>query len=155
MPRDSQKAGERGQREALSHESLQRREEIQGSSDRAFGLVFAAVFLIIATYPLLFGGQIRVWSLGAGAAFAVVAFVWPGALAPLNRLWTRFGLLLHRIVSPVVLGIMFFAVITPMGLVMRLLGKDPLRLRFDTRAHSYWIERRPPGPKPDSFPDQF
>ncbi|HXF47570.1 MAG TPA: SxtJ family membrane protein [Burkholderiaceae bacterium] len=154
MPRDSQ-TPERRRNEAITHESLQRGDEVHGSSDRAFGLVFATVFLIIATYPLLFGGPIRLWSLAVCAAFAAAAFLAPGLLAPLNRLWTRFGLLLHRIVSPIVLGIMFFAVITPMGVLMRLLGKDPLRLRFDTQTQSYWIERRPPGPKPDSFPDQF
>ena len=72
----------------------------------------------------------------------MVAWLSPAALAPLNRVWTRFGLLLHRIVSPVVLGVMFFVVVTPMGLVMRALGKDPLRLRFDREARSYWIDRR-------------
>jgi hypothetical protein len=84
-----------------------------------------------------------------------VALLWPAVLAPLNRIWTRFGLLLHRIVSPVVLGVMFFGVVTPMGLVMRALGKDPLRLRFDPAARTYWIERRPPGPAPDTLNNQF
>jgi hypothetical protein len=85
----------------------------------------------------------------------MVAWLSPAALAPLNRVWTRFGLLLHRIVSPVVLGVMFFVVVTPMGLIMRALGKDPLRLRFDRDARSYWIDRRPPGPAPDTLNNQF
>jgi hypothetical protein len=78
----------------------------------------------------------------------------PAALAPLNRM-DAFRLLLHRIVSPLVLGVMFFGVVTPMGLVMRALGKDPLRLRFDRDARSYWIDRRPPGPAPDTLNNQF
>jgi hypothetical protein len=90
-----------------------------------------------------------------GAAFLAAALLRPAVLAPLNRVWTRFGLLLHRIVSPVVLGIMFFVVITPMGLIMRALGKDPLRLRLEREARSYWIERRPPGPPPDTLNNQF
>ena len=76
-------------------------------------------------------------------------------LAPLNRLWMKFGGLLHRFVSPIVLGLLFFVVITPMGLAMRMLGKDPLKLRADTQSKSYWIDRTPPGPRPDSFIDQF
>jgi hypothetical protein len=155
MPSEARSPAATGRDQAIAHESLSRSEAPEGSTDRAFGLVFAAVFLVIAVFPLLFGGQLRIWSLAVSLGFGAVALVRPHVLAPLNRLWTQFGLLLHRIVSPAVLGIMFFAVITPMGVLMRLLGKDPLRLRFDTRSHSYWIERRPPGPKPDSFPDQF
>jgi hypothetical protein len=139
----------------MGHESFDRMEPVSSSSDRAFGLVFAAVFAIIALWPWLFGGQVRVWSVILGTAFVLVACLWPAALAPLNRVWTRFGLLLHRIVSLVVLGVMFFVVITPMGLVMRTLGKDPLRLRFDRDARSYWIDRQPPGPPPDTLNNQF
>ena len=91
----------------------------------------------------------------ATAGFLLVALGFPSILAPLNRLWLRFGLLLHRIVSPLVLGIMFFLVITPMGLLMRAFGKDLLRLKFDRAAASYWIERTPPGPPPESMADQF
>jgi hypothetical protein len=139
----------------MGHESLDRKEPISGSSNRAFGLVFATVFGVIGLWPWLFGGHVRIWSVAIGAAFLVVALLWPAVLAPLNRIWTRFGLLLHRIVSPVVLGVMFFGVVTPMGLVMRALGKDPLRLRFDPAARTYWIERRPPGPAPDTLNNQF
>ena len=127
----------------------------QGSSNRVFGFVFAAVFLLLAVGPLFFGGPVRFWSLAVSVALGFVALVVPVVLAPLNRLWTRFGLLLHKIVSPLVLGIMFYLVITPMGLVMRLLGKDPLRLRRDQDAATYWIERTPPGPPPETFVDQF
>jgi hypothetical protein len=139
----------------MGHESFDRDQVVRGSSDRSFGFVFAVVFLVIALFPLMFGGGVRLWSLGVAVVFAVVALAAPRILAPLNRLWLRFGLLLHRIVSPIVLGIMFFLVITPIGLLMRALGKDPLRLRFDRGASTYWIPREPPGPPPDSFTDQF
>ena len=111
----------------MSHEPLRRTAVIEGSSNRSFGLVFATVFLIIAAYPLLFGSAFRWWSLAVAAAFGLAALFAPATLAPLNRLWTRFGLLLHRLVSPVVLGVMFYLVVTPTGLLMRALGKDPLR----------------------------
>ncbi|MCK6431211.1 MAG: SxtJ family membrane protein, partial [Burkholderiaceae bacterium] len=97
----------------------------------------------------------RWWSLVIAAAFAAVAFLLPNALTPLNRAWTRFGLLLHKIVSPIVLGFLFYIVVTPLGLLMRLLGKDPLRLRWDRQSSTYWIERKPAGPKPETLSDQF
>jgi hypothetical protein len=139
----------------LGHESYERQEDVQGSSDRAFGMVMTAVFAIVGILPLFSGRGVRYWSLGIAAAFLVVALVAPRVLAPFNRAWLRFGLLLHRVVSPVVLGIMFFLVITPMGLLMRALGKDPLRLKLDRRSNTYWIERKPPGPPPESLKDQF
>ena len=139
----------------MGHESYERREEIKGSSNRSFGIVFAFVFAVIGLLPLVFGGSVRVWALTVGGLFLLVALAVPAMLAPLNRAWLRFGLLLHRIVSPLVLGIMFFLVITPMGLLMRALGKDLLRLRFDKQSSSYWIDRAPPGPAPESLKDQF
>jgi len=139
----------------MGHESFDRNEIAQSSSDRAFGIVFAVVFLVIGVLPLAFGGGVRLWSLAVGAMFLATALLRPALLAPLNRLWTRFGLLLHRIVSPIVLGIMFFVVITPMGWLQRAVGRDPLRLRFDREARSYWVDREPPGPPPDSLTNQF
>jgi len=139
----------------MGHESYERKEDVQGSSNRSFGLVFAVVFAIVGIFPFAFGGVIRLWSLAVAAVFLVLALAAPAILAPLNRLWLKFGLLLHRVVNPVVLGIMFFAVITPTGLLMRLCGKDPLRLKFDKSVKSYWITREPPGPAPESLKDQF
>ena len=139
----------------MTHESLNPKEVPVGSSDRSFGIVFGIVFLIIALWPLFSSGGVRVWAVIACTAFFLTAFVLPGLLAPLNRLWTRFGHLLHRIVSPVVLGVLFYFVVTPMGMVMRLMGKDFLRLHFDSSSRSYWIERNPPGPRPDSLNNQF
>jgi len=139
----------------MSHESFDREEVITGSTDRAFGIVFAVVFFAIGLVPAIFGGHLRVWSVAVGVAFLAVALLRPTLLAPLNALWLRFGLLLHRVVSPIVLGIMFFGVITPMGLARRLLNRDPLRLRFDAKAPTYWTERTPPGPHPQSLDHQF
>ena len=128
---------------------------IQSSSDRSFGFVFAAVFLIIGLYPLLHASGIRLWAVAMSGMFLLLAALRPQVLAPANRLWTKFGLLLHNIVSPIALGILCFLVVTPTGLLMRLLGKDPLRLRFDPAADSYWIKRDPPGPAADSLNNQF
>lgn len=139
----------------MGHESFERDTPLQGSSNRTLGFVFGVVFFIIGALPLAFGATARWWSVVVGGLFVALGLFAPRFLAPLNRLWTRFGLLLHRIVSPVVLGIMFYLVVTPIGILMRMFGKDPLRLRFDTDAKSYWIERTPPGPSPQSLSDQF
>ena len=139
----------------MSHESLLRDETIEPSSNRAFGIVFATVFALIGALPLLSGDGVRAWSLAIAAVFLALALALPSVLTGLNRIWLRFGLLLHRIVSPVVLGIMFFLVVTPTGFLMRLLGKDPLRLRYEENASTYWIDRTPPGPPPESFDRQF
>jgi len=87
--------------------------------------------------------------------FALVAFLHPSLLAPLNRLWAKLGLILFAVVSPVTLAIVYYGCITPIGWLMRLTGKDPLRLRFEPEAKSYWVSRQPPGPAPDSLMNQF
>lgn len=139
----------------MDHENLNRKIGAQGSSDRSFGLVFSAFFIIIAVLPLLDGGRMRLWASIVSGLFLTASFVAPGILSPLNRLWTRFGLLLHKIVGPVVLGVMFYAMVTPMGILRRLFGNDPMRLRLEPALKSYWIRRDPPGPKPESMTDQF
>lgn len=140
----------------MEHESLIRTEQPQGPSNRSFGLVFSVFFLVIALLPLFMGGHgIRLWSMMAAFVFLAAAFAAPAILAPLNRLWMRLGFLLHKTISPVILGVIFFIVVTPMGILMRLSGKDPLRLRFDSALKSYWIKRDPPGPEPKSMTDQF
>jgi len=139
----------------MGHESYHREEKVDGSSNRSFGFVFAAFFGLVGLLPLILGRSPRTWAFGLGGVFLLVALLVPSALAPFNRLWMRFGLLLHRVVSPIALGIMFFVVITPMGWLMRAMGKDLLRLRRDPHASSYWIERNPPGPAAETFKDQF
>ncbi|HEY7364284.1 MAG TPA: SxtJ family membrane protein [Methylomirabilota bacterium] len=142
-------------RSTQTHEYLGHGEEVKAGSDRSFGLVFAGVFVIIALFPLLGGRPVRLWSLIVAGVLVGVAMLRPGLLAPANRLWLAFGLLLHRVTSPLVLGLLFFLVFTPMGFVMRVLRKDPLRVQWDGSAPSYWIPRRPPGPEPDTMRNQF
>jgi len=137
------------------HESFVREEDVPAGSDRAFGLILGGALGVIGLLPLLRGHGPRWWSLALAAAFLLAATARPARLAFLNRLWHRLGLLLHAAVSTVVLGLLFFSTVTPIGLLMRALGKDLLRLRFDPDATTYWIERRPPGPSPDSMPRQF
>ena len=139
----------------MAHEDLNREEHIEGSSDRSFGLVFSVVFLIIAAWPLLAGHGVRWWAVAVAAAFVAIALAIPALLAVPNRLWMKFGLLLGKIVSPIALGILFYGAITPLGVVMRWAGKDPLRLKLDAQAKSYWIDREPPGPPPASMTNQF
>jgi len=139
----------------MAHEDFARDETVEGSSNRAFGVVFTVVFALIAGWPLLSGAPIRWWAVAAAAATLLVALLAPVWLAAPNRAWTRFGLLLGRIVSPIVTALLFFGVFTPFGLVMRLFRKDPLRLTFDREATTYWIERVPPGPDPAAMKDQF
>ena len=125
------------------------------SSDRAFGWVFAAVCAIVALYPILKGHAWRPGWMAGAALFALVALFRPALLAPLNRLWYRLGLALHAVVNPVVMALIFVVAVVPTGLLMRVFGKDPLRLRRDPKAASYWIRRTPPGPEPDSLKNQF
>lgn len=136
-------------------ESHEREEIIEGSSDRVFGLVFAAFFSIMACLPLFSGGGLRTWALVAGGVFLSLALLMPYTLTRLNRLWTRFGLLLGKVVSPIALGALFLIVITPIGWALRLMGKDPLLLKSDPAADSYWITRNPPGPDPKTMNRQF
>jgi len=137
------------------HEDFSRPQQVKASSDRAFGWVFVTVFLIIALWPLVSGGELRWWSLMVSGLVLLATVAAPSLLSMPNRLWLRFGLLLHRIVSPVVLAVMFYLVVTPTGLLMRVFAKNILRLRRETAAESYWIKREPPGPRPDSMPHQF
>ncbi len=138
-----------------AHEDLSREHAVKASSDRAFGLVFAAVFGVIGLWPLLGGAGPRWWALAVAAAFAALAFAAAKLLRPANRMWQRLGRGINRVVGPVAAGLVFYAAVTPTGMIMRLLGKDPLRLGLDPDAASYWIERKPPGPAPDTMPYQF
>jgi len=118
-------------------------------SDRTFGVVFTIAFVIIAAWPLMKGGLIRIWAAAVAVVFLVLALAIPRSLAPLNRLWMAFGLLLGRIISPIMLFLVYCIAVVPTGLIMRLTGKDPLHRRFDRKATSYWVHRVPPG-KPDA-----
>lgn len=136
-------------------ETYDREQTLGPGSDRSFGLVFTVFCALVALYQFWTGGRGFLGWLAAAALFAGFALAYSRALRPLNVLWFRFGMLLHRIVSPVVLGVMFYAVVTPVGWCMRLAGKRPLGLRYDLAADSYWIKRKPPAPPPGSFDRQF
>ena len=137
------------------HEDLDRKQETQGSSDRAFGIVFAVFFALVALSPLRSHHPVRWWAFPAAGLFLLVGLLKPVWLHPLNKYWTKLGLLMGRIVSPVVTAVLFYAVVTPTALLFRILGKDPLRLAHDASARSYWIERQPPGPAPETMANQF
>ena len=121
-------------------------DDIKISSNRSFGIVFFVVFLLIALYPLTYGGEIRIWSLIISIIFLILGLLNSKILAPLNKIWFKFGILLGRIVSPLIMGIIFFLVVTPVGLIMRLLGKDVLNLKYN-KNKSYWIKKNGPESK--------
>jgi hypothetical protein len=137
------------------HELGRAHSEVKTSGDRSFGMVFAVVFALIALRSFWHGNH--TWPLYAAIAlgFLAVALFRPALLAPLNRIWARLGLLLGKIVSPIVLGALFFLVIAPAATILRWMGKDLLNLRRDPKATSYWLVRNPPGPTPESINDQF
>jgi Saxitoxin biosynthesis operon protein SxtJ len=128
---------------------------VKPSSNRTFGIVFAVFFALIAVLPMLRGHAVRRWALPVSALFLLAALAAPKLLSPLNRAWTGLGSLLHAVVNPLVLGILFYLVFTPFGWVLRRMGKDFLRLRPAPGAPSYWIPRQPPGPRPESMSRQF
>tara|TARA_Y100001970_G_scaffold5209_1_gene5914 strand:+ start:3229 stop:3612 length:384 start_codon:yes stop_codon:yes gene_type:complete len=119
-------------------------DDIKISSNKSFGIVFFVVFLIIATYPLINNEELRIWSLVISLIFLVLGLINSKILTPLNKIWFKFGLLLGKIISPIIMGLVFFLVVTPIGFIMRIIGKDLLNLRFN-KEKSYWIEKT--GPK--------
>ena len=137
------------------HESFDRPDEVTMGSERSFGIVFAVVFALVGGWQLWAGRGWGYWVLGASGCFLALAYLAPRLLAPFNRLWFRLGLLLHRIINPIVLGILFYGVVMPTGALMRLFGKRPLNLAFDASAPSYWIRRAGPAHPADSFTKQF
>lgn len=138
-----------------THEDFTRQAKERVSSDRSFGLVFAALFLLISLAPLRSHHAIRQWPLVAAIGLVLVAGLRARWLSPFNRAWTKVGVLMGRVATPVVTGLLFFLVVTPTAFLLRLLGKDLLHLTPVPKANSYWIERQPPGPAPKSMVNQF
>ena len=120
----------------MFHES-----KIRIGSNRNFGLVFFFVFLIVSLWPLLNEGSFRIWSIIIAIIFLILSLINSKLLTPLNILWFKFGLFLGSIISPIVMGIIFFLVITPTGFVMKIIGKDLLNKKYDKKKKSYWISR--------------
>jgi hypothetical protein len=137
-----------------THESFVREEAANPGSDRTFGLVMAGALAVLALLNGWHHGRLWPWEATIAALFLLAALLRPALLKPLNRLWMKLGLVLHRVVNPIVMGLLFFGTIWPTGLVMRMRGRDLLRLKREPSSDSYWIERSP-GPAPETMRDQF
>ena len=138
-----------------THESFSRDEEMVVGSDRTFGLVMAGAFAVVSAINVWHAGRIWPWTATLASIFVVAALLRPALLNPLNRIWMKFGLLLHKVVNPVIMALLFYGTVLPTGLIARAMGKDLLRLKREPDAASYWIVRTPPGPAPDTMKDQF
>jgi hypothetical protein len=138
-----------------THEDLSRRDEITGSSDRSFGLLFTVFFGIVTFLPLRHHQKPRLWALILAGGLLLVSLLRPSVLHVANRLWMYLALLLSRVVNPVIMGVLFYGVVTPIAIVRRMSGNDSMKLRFDSKSSSYWLERRPPGPPPETMERQF
>ncbi len=110
------------------------------SSNRSFGIIFFIVFLLISVWPILKGLEIRVWALIISLIFLLLGLINSNFLTPLNKTWIKFGILLGKIIAPLVMGLIFFLIVTPIGLLLRIFGKDVLNLKF-SKANSYWLKR--------------
>jgi len=138
-----------------THENFSRDEASSpGSSDRTFGLVMAGALALLALINGWHHGRLWPWEFSAAMLFLLAAWLKPASLNPLNRLWMKLGLLLHKIVNPLVMGLLFYGTIWPTGLVMRMRGRDLLRLKREPASDTYWIARTP-GPQPETMRDQF
>lgn len=124
--------------------------------NRAFGLIFSVIFLVIATFPLLRSGDdVRLWALMVSGGLLAISLIVPGILTPLNRLWAAFGMLMHKITNPLLMGLVFFLTVLPTGIMLRLLRKDPMRQKREPLAESYWISREQNSITPQFFDQQF
>jgi hypothetical protein len=138
-----------------THEVFSRDEKVVAGSDRTFGLVMAAALAAVTALNAWHSGRVWPWTGGVAALLVAAAVLRPSLLHPLNLMWLKFGLLLHKVVNPVVMALLFYGTVLPTGLIMRWLGKDLLRLKREPGAESYWIVRKPPGPSPETMRDQF
>jgi len=118
-----------------------KKKEIKISSNKSFGIVFFVIFLVVALWPLINEGEIRIWSIVISIIFLFLGLINSKILTPLNKLWFRFGILLGNVFSPIVMGIIYFGVITPIGILMKLIGKDILNLKQNKKSSTYWIKK--------------
>ena len=109
--------------------------EINKSSNKSFGIIFSIVFLLIALYPVLHNGNLRIWSIIISLIFLILGLLNSKILSPLNNAWFKFGIFLGKFISPLVMGVIFFLVVTPTGLIMRIIGKDLLNLKYNKKSH--------------------
>ena len=128
---------------------------VKMGSNRSFGLVFCFVFFVISVWPLLNGNSLNFWAIILSGIFFLLSVTFPIVLKPLNIIWFKFGLFLHKTLNPIIMAFLFISTVMPIGLALRLFGKDPLTKGFDRTANSYWIKRNPPGPSPNTMKNQF
>ena len=138
------------------HEHLHSSPDVVASSDRGFGVVMATALTVLSWWKHEEWGEQWTWLLiGSAVALGLAAWLMPRLLRPLNRAWTRLGVLLGKVVTPVVLSLLFLLAFVPMGLILRLRGFRPLRLELEPGEETYWIERDPPGPASETMVRQF
>lgn len=137
------------------HESTRQEEPVPTASNRSVGLVLGVAFGLIGAWPMIDEASPRLWALSVAAVLTLLALILPRALTPVAWLWLGLGKVMHVVVSPLTMAIIYVVAVIPTGLYVRLSGKDPLRLSYDPAAESYWIDRDPPGPDPKSLPQQF
>ena len=139
----------------MMHENLKRKNNLVTPSDRSFGLVITSACVIVALYPLIATRTPHWWLLVVAAILFVLSLVKPNLLTPFNRIWTRFGLILGKFVNPIVLGLMYYLIIFPLALVLKLFGRDQMQRKFNSELETYWQNREPPGPTPGSMQNQY
>ena len=137
------------------HERIEAEEGPAGPSNRKFGVSLGVILVAFAVFGMYFGRGWGWWLLAGGACLVTLGLVLPAALSPLNRAWTGLGLVLFHIVNPVVMALIYVLTIVPIGAILRMLGKDPLRTKPDRGAATYWVTRNPPGPAPRTMKNQF
>jgi len=137
------------------HEDFSREQLPEPGSTRSFAITMAVVLGGVGSYLLFKSQPMAYVLLSVAAVFLLLEWIWSRALEPFNWLWFKLGMLMGMVMSPVVMGIIFFAVVTPIGLIRRLGGADSLRLKKDPPCDSWWQEREPPGPDPEQLPRQF
>ncbi|MEQ8734818.1 MAG: SxtJ family membrane protein [Rhodospirillaceae bacterium] len=137
------------------HENRRIETDQPRASNRSVGMVLAVVFSLIGFWPLINDSAVHIWALAIAAGLLVLALVLPRALTPVAWAWLGLGHLLHLITSPIVLSALYFFAVVPTGIYLKITGKDPLRLKADPEADTYWIDRTPPGPDPKSLHQQF
>ncbi len=139
------------------HEDFSRGDDIKSGTDRGFGLTVGGILLLIAAARSYFHGigWVQYGLAGIGVSLILLGLAAPKSLSGLHHAWVKLGLIMFRVMNPIVLALIYVVVIVPVGLLMRLTGRDPLHLRFDAKADSYWVVRDPPGPAPNSMTNQF
>ncbi len=138
-----------------NHKTTNTSPKVKPLDNRTFGLIFAVIFSIIALFPLLNDGSVRLWAISIAGLFAVTSLLLPKVLSPLNALWAKFGLLMHKITNPLLMGLVFFLTVLPTGIILKILKKDPMNRKRKPNDKSYWIEREQSVLTPESFDQQF